>query len=97
MKCGKETAEGQVFCENCLKDMEQYPVKPGTPVYIPNRTQTGQEKKSIRKKDPTKEETIQQQYQLIRLLLMALGALAVVFVMVLVYLLYTLGVLPSIT
>ena len=32
MKCGREIALGQVFCKECLADMEQYPIKPGTPV-----------------------------------------------------------------
>lgn len=37
MKCGKDTGEGQVFCDGCLAEMEKYPVKPGTHVYIPRR------------------------------------------------------------
>ena len=32
MKCGREIVLGQVFCKECLADMEQYPIKPGTPV-----------------------------------------------------------------
>ena len=32
MKCGREIALGQVFCKECLADMDQYPIKPGTPV-----------------------------------------------------------------
>ena len=32
MKCGKEVSEDQVFCPECLAEMERYPVKPGTPV-----------------------------------------------------------------
>lgn len=37
MKCGKEVSAGQVFCDECLLEMEKYPVKPGTPVLLPNR------------------------------------------------------------
>ena len=37
LKCGQEVSAGQVFCDSCLADMEQYPVKPGTPVIIPNQ------------------------------------------------------------
>ena len=37
MKCGKEVSEGQVFCQECLEEMEKYPVKPGTAVLLPNR------------------------------------------------------------
>ena len=37
MKCGREIEEGQVFCIDCLKDMEKYPVRPGTAVHLPKR------------------------------------------------------------
>lgn len=37
LKCGRDTEPGQVFCPTCLASMKQYPVKPGTPVSIPNR------------------------------------------------------------
>lgn len=37
LKCGKEVSAGQVFCDECLLDMDKYPVKPGTPVLLPNR------------------------------------------------------------
>lgn len=35
MKCGREIALGQAFCKECLEDMQQYPVRPDTPVQIP--------------------------------------------------------------
>ncbi len=35
MKCGREIPLGQAFCKDCLADMEQYPVKPGTPIQLP--------------------------------------------------------------
>lgn len=38
LKCGQEVSPGQVFCDSCLADMEQHPVKPGTPVIIPKRS-----------------------------------------------------------
>ena len=37
MKCGKEVSEDQVFCEECLAEMDKYPVKPGTPLLLPSR------------------------------------------------------------
>lgn len=37
MKCGKEVSGSNVFCDECLAEMEQYPVNPGTPVLLPNR------------------------------------------------------------
>lgn len=35
MKCGAGISSGQVFCEECLTDMEKHPVAPGTPVLLP--------------------------------------------------------------
>ena len=37
IRCGKEANVDQVFCAECLADMERHPVKPGTPIQLPNR------------------------------------------------------------
>ncbi len=37
MKCGREISPELVFCEECLAEMENYPVKPDTPVVLPPR------------------------------------------------------------
>ena len=37
MKCGTTIPSGQVFCDNCLENMAKHPVKPGTPIQLPNR------------------------------------------------------------
>ena len=37
IKCGKATASGAEFCEDCLAEMSHYPVKRDTPVILPNR------------------------------------------------------------
>ncbi len=37
LKCGRDVAEGQVFCAACSDVMAHYPIKPGTPVTIPTR------------------------------------------------------------
>ncbi len=37
MKCGRECPEDQVFCDNCLADMREHPVKPGVVVLLPRR------------------------------------------------------------
>lgn len=55
IKCGKETEEGQVFCEDCLADMAIHPVKPGTPVLLPIRP-TAAKKSPSRRKGPTAAE-----------------------------------------
>lgn len=52
IKCGREIGEDQVFCETCLSEMENYPVKPGTAVHIPSRTLEDEGKKSQPKKRP---------------------------------------------
>ena len=52
VKCGRETAEEQVFCDVCLGEMEDYPVKPGTAVLIPNRNQEGPVKKVKTRRRP---------------------------------------------
>ena len=46
MRCGKEIAEDQSFCEECLVEMEQQPVKPGTPIQLPQRQERGTVKRS---------------------------------------------------
>lgn len=37
LKCSRETSEGQVFCDECLAQMKKQPIKPGTPVNLPQR------------------------------------------------------------
>lgn len=37
MKCGKELKTSGVFCEECLADMEKYPVKSNITVKLPYR------------------------------------------------------------
>lgn len=49
MKCGTGIPSGQVFCEECLTDMEKHPVKPGTPVILPRRDKPTQQKRSRRR------------------------------------------------
>ena len=50
VKCGRETSDEQVFCEVCLREMENYPVKPGTVVHIPSRDLQEEVKKTHTKK-----------------------------------------------
>lgn len=37
LRCGRKTDENQIFCQECLEVMEKQPVKPDTPIQIPNR------------------------------------------------------------
>lgn len=60
MKCGREVEEGQVFCLECQVEMEKYPVRPGTVVLLPKRTESSFVKKAPakRRSGPTPEEQI---------------------------------------
>ena len=50
LKCGRETSGEQVFCEDCLLDMEKYPVKPGTVVILPKRRENTAPKKVTKRR-----------------------------------------------
>ncbi len=49
MKCGTAVPTEQVFCANCQEEMDRYPVKPGTPILLPNRTEKPSTKPSHKK------------------------------------------------
>ena len=53
LKCGKETADNQVFCVDCLAAMQDYPVKPGAAVHLPHR-----EAPSLEKKQPARRQIL---------------------------------------
>ena len=46
IRCGKDTIENNIFCSECLADMERHPVKPGTPILLPNRETRGAVKRA---------------------------------------------------
>lgn len=46
IRCGKETDVDQIFCDECLQDMERHPVKPGTPIQLPVRENRSAVKRS---------------------------------------------------
>ena len=68
LRCGRETTDQQVFCDQCLKRMESDPVKPGTPVYIPVRKAAPEPKKSRRhpKHARTPEEQLSALHRAVR-------------------------------
>lgn len=57
LKCGRDTAEGAVFCETCLADMQAHPVRPGTPVVLPNRSGEPP-KRSPKRRGPSPEDQL---------------------------------------
>ena len=58
MKCGRETQNENVFCQNCLQEMEKYPVRPGTVVLLPRRKEPSMLKKITKRHVPTAEEQV---------------------------------------
>ena len=82
MKCGRETRGEDVFCQDCLTEMEKYPVDPGTVVLLPRRKDPSV-KKAAKRHTPSPEETIdtlrRQKATLVFLLLVCIAAIAMMF------------------
>ncbi len=78
MKCGREVPSGQVFCEDCLAAMKQYPVDPDTPVQLPRRqSQSAAVKKTPKRRAVPPEEVIAGLKKQVRLLIIALTVVTV--------------------
>ena len=60
MKCGRDIPDEHIFCDLCLEDMRNYPVKPGIAVQLPHHKDTPLPKKIHvkRRQPPTPEEQI---------------------------------------
>ena len=58
MKCGREIAAEDVFCADCLAEMEKYPVQPGTVVLLPKRRDNSSVKKAAKRRVITAEEQL---------------------------------------
>ncbi len=56
MKCGRETENDSVFCQECLQEMKRYPVQPGAVVLLPRRRESTLMKKTPKRHIPTPEE-----------------------------------------
>ena len=52
MRCGRETVDNDVFCSECLADMDKYPVRPGTMVHLPHRREEPVVKKAHGRRKP---------------------------------------------
>lgn len=92
LKCGKQAAAHNAFCDECLQVMQQYPVKPGTAFQILPRP--------IRKAAPREASPAEQIAQLRstknRLIAMVLTVTALLLIMALM-LLYNLDDQPQAT
>lgn len=76
LKCGKDIVGAGSFCDECLADMKTAPVKPGTAVHLPHRTEPQDRKRPRRK--PTQAETIASLKSMIRWLTATVAILAVI-------------------
>ena len=77
LKCGKETAGENVFCQECLQVMEKYPVKPDTPVHLLQRPARSPEKQSPHKKESSPKDAEKQHRLLVRCLAVVIAVLSV--------------------
>ena len=58
MKCGRETALGQVFCKECQADMANYPISADTPVFLPPPPATTVNRRGSQRKPRKPEEQL---------------------------------------
>lgn len=79
MKCGREIGPDQVFCTDCLVDMERYPVKPSTVVQLPKRGETAAPRKGHFRPILTPEEQIRKLKKRIHRLISALVVVLLLF------------------
>ena len=82
IKCGRETRGDDVFCQECLAEMEKYPVQPGTVVLLPRRKDSSSRKAPKRHAPPPEELVValrQQKAALLFLLVACLIAIALMF------------------
>lgn len=89
-KCGRELQTEGVFCEKCLKDMERYPVKPGTVIQLPQRKPAAS-KKAPRKKILSQEEQLAQQRRTIRFLRLSLVCTLLLLTLAVIFLVHLSG------
>ena len=81
LRCARETAGQQVFCNTCLDDMARYPVKSDTPIYLPVRKPKDTPRRTARRfrRERSTEETV----AILRKRVRILTALVVILVMML--------------
>ena len=83
MKCGRETTGEDVFCLDCLTQMQKYPVESGTVVLLPRRREATAVKKAPKRHTPSPEELVaalrRQNAVLLLLLTACILAIALMF------------------
>lgn len=94
IKCGKAVTGNAEFCEECLVDMERNPVKPGTPVILPKRTELPVVKHT-RKKTMKPEAYAAYLKKVVRLLIVLSALLLIACVVAIVFILHLLEISPT--
>lgn len=72
MKCGRETAEEEVFCEECLAEAAEYPIDPNAVVIIPRRDAAEPVKKTVRRRTVPLDEQVKSLKKRVRWLTVSL-------------------------
>ena len=80
MKCGREVKGNQVFCDQCLSVMKQYPVKQDVRVQLPHRELPTEKKAPVRKRVLTPEEQISRLRSAVKRLSIALVCILLLLV-----------------
>lgn len=75
LKCGRETQKNEVFCPDCLTQMAASPVKPDTPVVLPQRIP--KDRRTSQKKTVKPEELIVQLQTKVKHLWITVAVLAI--------------------
>ena len=81
LRCARETADRQVFCNACLDDMARHPVRSDTPIYLPVRKAGDAPKRPARRF--RRERTAEEIVFILRKRVRVLTALVVILVMML--------------
>ena len=58
LRCGRDTNQERVFCDDCLELMDKQPVKPGTAIQLPRRNVNAAQKRQNRRRALSPEEQV---------------------------------------
>ncbi len=78
IKCGVEVSTEQMFCDECLAEMEKYPVKPGIAIQLPKRREIPVFKKAAPRRRATPDERVRRLQRLVAVLCVLLLAAVLV-------------------
>ena len=91
LRCGRESRNEQVFCDNCLEIMEKRPVKPGTAVHIPEKPVTHPDRIYTLRRTLSPGEQMQKLRSTLRWMSVTILALSVILMLTAAMLVYTLA------